>query len=663
MKRFARRWLFRCLALCLALSPAAAQPRQGTVAFAFTVSMPSPATHLYHVVMRCEGLPNEAAELRMPVWTPGYYGIFDHAANVRDFTASDGAGTALPWEKTGPSAWTVRKGRAAIVELAYDVLANNPFVANSYLDEHRGYITPGALFLYAAGLIRRPVTVTIDPNPKWSTIATGLDPVSPGKPHTYGAPDFDVLYDSPFLMGNLESLPPFEIRGVPHYFVGYELGEFDRPGFIAALRQVIDAGTRIIGEIPYTHYTFLAIGPGQGGIEHLNSTAFGFSSRGLGDRAGMNRTLSFLAHEYFHHYNVKRIRPIALGPFDYDKANPTNMLWVSEGFTVYYQHLMMARSGRYTREELLDALGRSIAAHENNTGRLFQSATESSRDTWRQGPFGGRGAAGLRKTISYYEKGPILGMLLDFKIRHETRNRRSLDDVMRTLYQTYYKKLGRGWTDEEFRAVCERMAGVRLDQNFEYASTTKDIDYARYLSYAGLEMEPPTELSDAYLGAIAEDRDGSLTIAAVESRSPAATAGLRAGDVIASLDGTRLEARGLDAAIASKQAGTRVTLAITRGPAERAVAVVLGHKMARSFRIRPVANPTALQAAILESLVSRESSVSSRQFPVSSVESGAGACRDHAVSPAGRGQTPPGPRAGAQAAWLNAPLVGLPPPR
>ena len=592
--------LVLCVAVLIWATSVAALAQQSRMAF--TVSMPDPASHLYHVALHCDNLPGDSVEFRMPVWTPGYYGLFDFAGNVRGFTATDGDGRTLPAEKISASGWTVRTGGSPAVTVSYQVLASSPFVANAYLDETRGYITPGALFVYVPGRLRDQVTVTIEPHPTWSMVATGLDPVSPDRPRTFVAPDFDVLYDSPILIGNLESLPQFEIRGVPHRFVGYGLGEFDRSQFIADLKAVIEAGIEVIGEIPYTHYTFLAIGPGQGGIEHLNSAAVSFSGRPNKDRAARNRELAFLAHEYFHHYNVKRIRPIALGPFDYDKPNPTNMLWVSEGFTVYYEYLMLARSGRMTQEELLDALGRTIAATENNTGRLFQSATESSRDTWSQGPFGRRGN-GLRRTVSYYDKGAVLAMLLDLRIRHETKNRRSLDTVMRALYRKYYRELGRGWTDEEFRQVCEATAGVWLDEIFDYASTTREIDYAKHLSYAGLEMEPAKELPDGWLGALVEDKDGRLTIAAVESRSPAGAAGLRANDVVKSVERAGVDAKGLEAAIATRKPGTRMTLTVTREGRDRQVKVVLGHKLSRSFRIGPAAKPSAQQAAILKSLM------------------------------------------------------------
>jgi len=589
-----------CALFLLAVTFASGQKSEGTMAF--TVSMDQPSTHLYHVVFRCEGLKGTSQDFKMPVWSPGYYGIFDFAKNVQNFHAEDGADRELKWEKASPNDWKVQTGDAPVITVTYDALATSSFVANPYLADDRGCIVGTGVFMYVSGQIAHPVTIEINLNPNWNSIATGLEAVSPDKPHTLIAPDFDVLYDSPILMGNLVSLPSFEIKGVPHYFIGYKLGNnFDREQFMKDLKATIEQGIAVIGEIPYTHYTFLGIGPGQGGIEHLNSASVPFAGNpGLDTRAGKIRELSFLGHEYFHNYNVKRIRPIALGPFDYDHANLTNMLWVSEGFTVYYEYLMVARAGFMNQEELLDSFRKDIAAYENNTGHLFQSATQSSWDTWSQGPFGGGGRGGISKSISYYNKGPALGLLLDFKIRHETKNRKSLDTVMQTLYQRYYKQLKRGWKDEEFRTVCEEVAGVSLKEIFDYAATTEDIDYNKYLGYAGLELEKPTELADAYLGAIAEDVNGKLVISAIEGNSPASQAKLAAKDEIKMLDGAGIDAAGLNAAIAARKPGDRIRLTVTRGGSDMAIDVNLGHKMQRSFKIVPIVNPDALQSAILK---------------------------------------------------------------
>ena len=568
--------------------------------FSYTLSMNEPNTHIYNVVFRCEGLTGDAQDFKMPAWTPGYYGLMNYANNVQNFHVVDGQGTLLKWEKTTANCWHVRTGAASTIVVSYDVLANRSFVANSYLDENRGYIMPASVFMYVGGQIQHPVMVKINLNPKWSTIATGLDPVLKDNPHTFYAPDYDILYDSPILMGNLEQLPKFEIKGVPHYFYGYNMGNFDKELFIKELKAVVEAGIDIIGDIPYKHFTFISIGSGQGGIEHLNSTSFGFSGSRMNNRASRNSTLNFLAHEYFHTYNVKRIRPIALGPFDYDKENLTNMLWVSEGFTVYYEYLMLARAGFMTQEDVLNSLTRTIAGFENNTGHLFQSATQSSFDSWSQGPFGGRGGSGIRKTISYYDKGASLGLLLDFKIRYETKNKKSLDDVMRTLYYKFYKEKKRGFTDQEFRDVCEQTAGCKLDEIFEYASTTRDIDYNKYLSYAGLELEKPKELDQAWFGAIVEDKDGKLIITAVEGDSPA-KAKLIIGDQIKIIDGNSVNAGQFNEIVASKKPQDKVKLNISHADKELNIEIILANKIQRSFRIQPISNPDQLQSEILKS--------------------------------------------------------------
>jgi predicted metalloprotease with PDZ domain len=568
---------------------------------AFTVSL-NPPEHLYLVEFRCEGLAEELLDFKMPVWMPGYYGLQDYPFKIKNFRAFDGAGNSLPWEKTTDNCWRVVSGRTAVVTVAYDVLATSPFVAHNYLDENRGSIAPVGLFMYVAGRTWHPVTITIHQNPKWNGIATGLDRISLSDPATFTAPDFDILYDCPIVLGNLDQLPPFEIRGVPHYFVGYQLGISDPAQFMKDLKPVIEAGIDVIGEVPYKHYTFLGIGPGMGGIEHLNSVAMGFSGAGENTREKKIRTLNFLAHEYFHNFNVKRIRPIALGPFDYDKPNLTNMLWVSEGFTSYYEFLMLRRAGLTTNEEMLKAIGDTIASYENKTGRLFQSATQSSFDSWSQGPFGGRGP-GLIKSISYYDKGAVLGALLDFAIRHESKNRESLDSVMRTLYTRYYKELGRGWTDKEFQAVCEAAAGAPLTEVFEYASTTKDVDYAKYFAYAGLEFEKPKELPEAFLGAFVEDKDGRLVVAATEPDSPARLAGLAAGDEIKSLNGVSMTATALADALKALKPGDRIKLAEARDGAVREIEIVLEHRLERTWKIRPMSNPDPLQQAILKDWV------------------------------------------------------------
>lgn len=572
------------------------QTPEGTMAF--FVSVERPTAHYFHVVFRCDGLKGETQDFKMPSWTPGFYRIMDYARNVVNFSAKDGTGNLMAWEKTSKNTWRVKSGKAAAIVVSYDVYAFTRFVAESYLDDSMGFISPASVFMHVAGLLRHPVTVTVQPYKDWSQISTGLDPVD-GKPNTFFAPDFDVLYDCPILLGNQEILS-FEVKRIPHIFTVDNLGTFDQKKFVADLKKMVEAAAAIIGEIPYSHYAFLIIGPGGGGLEHQNSSALTLNPSSLNNPAGYKSWLSFVAHEFFHLYNVKRIRPIALGPFDYDKENYTNMLWVSEGFTVYYEYLILNRAGLFTRDEVLERFRSTIARYENVPGHLFQSATESSFDTWIH--FFSRGENAANTTISYYDKGAALGLLLDLKIRNETKNHASLDDAMRALYRIFYKEKKRGFTDQEFREVCELVAGCPLAEIFDvYASTVNDIDYPKYLSYAGLDIDvEPKEVPGVWFGAATQDQSGSPIISSVEWASPASQAGLSAQDEIIALDGVRVSSRTFADLLNSKKPGDKVKVLLSRRNTVREVEVVLGKKMERSFQIKPISNPNPLQSSILK---------------------------------------------------------------
>jgi predicted metalloprotease with PDZ domain len=453
----------------------------------FTISLENTAQKRIQVLM---DIPRQTAgiiTLKMPVWTPGYYQRMDFAANLLNLQVKDAEGNTIPAEKTDANAWQLKLTRPGTLQVSYQVQTTRAFVATSYLDSARGYIVPGSVCLYLDSQLSRPAIVKIIPFEGWDKIATGLEPMA-GRSREFIATNFDVLYDSPLLVGKLESLPSFDVYGVPHHFIGHRLGSFDRQSFMADLKKITTAASDLIGEIPFDHYTFIGIGPGQGGIEHLNSTTISFDGRGLENREGRLRMLNFIAHEYFHHYNAKRIRPLELGPFDYDRGNRTTQLWIAEGLTVYYEYLILRRAGISSEEELLQSLAGNIKAHEAREGKHFQSLVQASYDTWSDGPFG-RTGEGAKKTISYYDKGPVVGLLLDFTIRQHSKNQRSLDDVMRTLYYRYYKEKGRGFTDAEFRQACESAAGRSLADFFEYIYTTRELDYDTILAYAGLRLD------------------------------------------------------------------------------------------------------------------------------------------------------------------------------
>jgi len=467
-------FLLLLLAVAFPIKAIAEQP-----VLQFVVSMPDPASHRFQTEFKVSGIQGDTVLLRMPKWMPGYYQLMDYASNVQNLKVSGEDGKSVLALKTDGNSWkVVAHNRAFTVK--YEVSAEQNFVARSFLDSTHAYIVPANNFLYIDGRLDLPVTVEIKPNALWKNTATGLDLVSA---NVYSAKNYDILYDCPLLIGNLDELPSFEVKGIKHHFIGYEMGSFDGAMMMRNMKKFVVAASDMLGEVPYQNYTFIGIGNGRGGIEHLNNTTVSFNGSRLKSEAAINDMILYLGHEYFHNFNVKRIRPFELGPFDYNKENRTTQLWISEGLTMYYQYVLAKRAGLMDENTYLKCFEGHINSVQNNPARLVQSMNQSSFGTWEDGPFTKPGL-----TISYYEKGPVVGLMMDLAIRRATQGKKSLDDVMRFIYDTYYKKLQRGFTDAEFQQACETVAGVPLTKEFEYVNTTKEFKYADYLNYIGLEL-------------------------------------------------------------------------------------------------------------------------------------------------------------------------------
>lgn len=567
----------------------------------YTVTMAKPNTHYFHVNMDINNMPGDYAELKLPNWTPGYYWIMDYAKNIMSFKASGTDGGTLEWEKTNKNTWKVHKPGLNDIVIEYDVYSYNVSVAEPYLDYGRAFISPAGVFMYPSGRLDLPSTVRIIPYHEWESVCTGLETVE-DVPYTFYAGDYDILFDSPILAGNMKIID-FEIDGIPYTVAVEKPGNTDLTGFTKDLQKVIPTATGLIGDIPYEHYTFLIMDRGMGGLEHANSMAV-YARGDFYDSEGSERNkgwMNFITHEFFHLYNVKRIRPAGLWPIDYEKENYTDLLWVSEGFTVYYEYIIMNRSGLLSRNDVFNYLGNTIRTYESIPASDYQSAAESSFDTWIN--FFSRSSNAQNATISYYDKGCALGMLLDLAIRHETENEKSLDDVMRKLYYKYYKDLKRGFTGDEFRAECGSIAGTSLDEIFDvYVSTTGEIDYNKYLAYAGLHIDLDEEIMDGcYIGAETWNLNGETTISTIVRDSPAWEYGLSVNDVILEVDGQPLGDRSLSDILRSTTPLDTLDFKVKHRYLERRISVVTDTLKSVSYRISVLPDASSLQMKILDS--------------------------------------------------------------
>lgn len=575
----------------------------------FTVSMPEPNTHLLQVEMRVRGAGGAALppqlDLVMPVWTPGSYLVREYARHVQDFTpaAEDAKSAPLPWHKVNKDTWRVETGGAREVVVSYAVYANELTVRTNELNDRHAFWNNAATLMYVAGFLGASATIAVVPRPGWK-IATGLPPIA-GRRDTFRAENFDVLYDSPFLVSDFRVLP-FEVKGVPHRIVVDGEGNYDPERMRRDVQKIVEAAVGMMGEIPYRDYTFLLMlhPTAGGGLEHLNSTALLFRRYNFRPESAYKDFLTLVAHEYFHLWNVKRIRPDALGPFDYTAENYTRLLWVAEGLTSYYENILVRRAGLMTDREYLNKAADAIRNLQNTPGRLEMSVEEASFDAWIK--YYRPDENSINSSISYYDKGAILGLLLDLEIRRRTAGAKSLDDVMRYLYTEFYKR-GRNYTPEDFQRAAELVAGSSLEEFFRrYVRGREELDYNASLAGVGLQLVPaPGDKSKpaaekAYFGANLRQDGDRLLVTNVLAGSPAYNQGLYANDQIVALDGARVNLDSLNARLNDRKPGDEVRLALFRADDLRTVTIKLGARPEAGYRIVPVRDPTPEQARLYE---------------------------------------------------------------
>ncbi|MCX2573258.1 M61 family metallopeptidase [Pedobacter sandarakinus] len=505
------------------------------VKIGFEVSFKEPQAHYAEVQMNISGLVKDYVDVKMPVWTPGSYLIREFEKSVEEFKAT-AAGKAVKVEKVRKNTWRIFSAKAANIQVNYRVYAFDISVRTPFIDVSHAFLSPTGIFMHPDGMIKSPSTVKIIPHASWSKVSTGLEPVS-GAQFTYKAPDFDILYDSPIEVGN-QDVFEFMAAGVRHEVAMYGGGNYDKEKLKVDMAKVVEEPTKVYGENPNKHYVFIVHNflRGGGGLEHLNSTTLGASRNAYNTEAGYKGFLALVAHEYHHLWNVKRLRPVALGPFDYDNENYTTNLWVAEGFTSYYENKYMHRAGFTSAEEFVSDLAGGVGTVLNTPGAKYQSAASSSYDAWIIGYRPNENSR--NNSISYYNKGEVIGLLMDLEIINATKGQKSLDDVMKAMY-LQCKTLKRGYTDAEFKAMVEKVAGISFTKFWEkYVNGVDDAEYEKYFGYAGVtvsaENATPGKPVSGASGQLTNA--GTISVTSIARNSAAWVAGLNVNDEIITLD-------------------------------------------------------------------------------------------------------------------------------
>ncbi|MDS3859190.1 M61 family metallopeptidase [Thermosynechococcaceae cyanobacterium BACA0444] len=562
----------------------------------FVIGFSQPWTHLFEVMFTVTGWQQDVLDLKMPVWTPGSYLVRDYARHVQDFVASS-AGQPLQAWKCTKNHWQIATPEITTITIAYRVYAHELTVRTNHLDATHAYFNPAALCVYVPGLESLPITIRIQPPPDWH-ITTALPPI-PTESHTFLAADYDTLVDSPFEIGT-HRVYDFRVLGKDHRLAVWGEGNFRADRVIPDLEKIITLEAKLFDGLPYPDYTFILhlTGQGYGGLEHQNSCSLIYNRFGFVQPEAYQRFLGLVAHEFFHLWNVKRIRPQALASFDYDQENYTHFLWFCEGVTSYYDQLIPLWAGLYDQGVYFKLLSDDISRYLTTPGRLVQSLHDSSFDTWIK--LYRPDANSPNSQMSYYLKGALVTLLLDLKIRAKFHNQRNFNQVMEQLWQDY-RQAGAGFTPDHLWAVISEVAGEDFSE-FEqtYIQGTVELDFNPYLEPFGLELRPSLGKACPYTGITLKTERGLVTIKTVDYDSPGQRAGLAVGDELVALNGWRIGAEKWSERLQEHRPGDEVAITVFHQDQLRKTTLTLATPQPSRYDLGLVQNPTPSQQKLLQ---------------------------------------------------------------
>ncbi len=575
----------------------------------YDISVEDPKTHRIQVVVDVPDVAGASMDLVLPSWVPGSYVIRDQARPVRNVRAIQaGTRTPLSVSKQDKARWRVSTGGASHIEVRFEVYGHDLSVEGVDATSEHLFLNAGMCLPYVDGRDREPLEVAVHVPSAWR-VYTELAEVG-RSPARFRARDYDELVDEPIDCGTPTELT-VRPSGIPHriLFCGRG-GNFEAHQVEADVSKIVEATIRLMGGSPLQHYTFFyhltdSRWPLYGGLEHKNSTSIVLGRGAFRPEQDYRRVMSVTSHEYFHLYNVKRIRPRVLGPFDYTKENYTHLLWAMEGSTDYFGNLVLLRAGILTPPKYLEELAKAIQRYATTPGRKVASLEELSFNTWIDEYK--RYEETPNQSISYYVKGDLVTLCLDLEIRHRTEGRSSVEAVFRALWDEYGSK-DRGLEENEILAVANRVTGIDLSDFFgRYISGTTEIDFGLFLGYAGLKVEAPEhppgkedEPPAGWLGITFRDEAGRPRISSVIDEGPGRRAGLSPDDEIVALDGQRVTFPEMSKALQRFPPGSSVEVTVFRRGFLTSLSLETGKVPAEKLLIQPVDDAAPLARRVHE---------------------------------------------------------------
>ena len=598
------------LAVLLSLAPLCLAQNESKLDY--TVTLADADHHRVHVSMTYDP-ENGGTQVQLPVWN-ALYQVRDFAKNVLAVRASDPSGVQLPTKQVDKTTWEFRP-HPGWVTLDYDIVLDEAGPFGAQFNPHHAFFNLAEVLMYPVNGRELPIALRFQQMPPNWKLAMALPSLSipaavAGGPagHLLHAANYDRLVDSPCELGQFAE-SDFEQDGAKYRVViDADPADYDADKIVSSLKKITAAETAWMQDRPLDHYVFIyhfPRGPAGGGMEHAYSTAIDDSASDLKNLKSLESTS---AHEFFHLWNVKRIRPQSLEPIDYTRENYTRALWFSEGVTSTVADLVLLKAGLLQPAEYFERLSSAITTLQSRPAHLTQSAEESSLELWLE-KYPNYHAPD--RSVSYYNKGEILGILLDLKIRQDSHGRYSLQDLFQNLNRDYAKQ-GKFFPDSDgVRGEAEKLTGTNLQGFFaDYVAGTSELPYEQQFASVGLTLERQSRtVADPGFTA-ARNFTPPLVVQNVYG-AQGRSAGLQEGDQIIALDG-RSTGRNLERQLGGMKPGTKVRLTIQNRTERKDIELTLGETAVTAYVLRDVAQPSSEQLARRKAWLNSEDQVPNR---------------------------------------------------
>jgi predicted metalloprotease with PDZ domain len=557
----------------------------------YHIDINQPTHHLAQVSVSFPQTNSDVLTVNLPVWRTGRYQVLPVADGVRLFNATDSKGQSLPWKRTASGEWQIALTKPTSVKVTYQLHANELGDRLRHIDSSHAFLDASGVFMYSPAFRQQPVTVNMEVPEGWKSYS-GMDKGSTS--HSFKAANYDVLVDSPIETG-INQHVSFEADGRDYDVVFWGEGNYDTQKIVADLTKISGQASAIWPDYPFKRYVYMvhATSGARGATEHLNSTIIQLPRFNFREREDYLRFISTASHEFIHTWNVKAYRPQGLVPYDYQSENMTDLLWMAEGSTSYFQNQLLLRAGVITAKEFFDDLSQRIVLNQHNPGREVQSVAEASLGQWSST----WGDYAVNHSVNIYSEGYLASMALDFSLLSDTQLAHSYRDVHKALYQQY--KIPLSYNVADVQSILKNLSGKDYQSWWaEYVNQPFSLSFDDLLAHAGLiTTYGPSPKTEVDAGMMLSGLYNDLIIESVLKNGPAWNAGVAAGDEIVAVNGLKVTADGLTKRLNDFNVGDTIKLSIFRDERLKEVSLLLTEQPKGDLSIASVDKVTDAQKA------------------------------------------------------------------